>query len=140
MPKSVVLRLLPTIHAEVAEPNWIVGPCGQTRDSDLTEQANFTYTVEAMDELDPNGADHEVLSWHHWAVGWAEEMACRPGSECRALQEGLYEILESRSVISPALLEEMRETAAQEAKGDDTVPEVPAEPAPDETPYENLGG
>lgn len=83
--KQCLVAMLPRGDFDVAEPNWLVGPVGQHRDSEPLEESNFSVLCDAMTELDPDGLDHEVLDFAHWAVGWIEELATRPGSACASL-------------------------------------------------------
>lgn len=64
-------------HAE-----WLIGPVGQHRDSDSIAESNFRSVVREMRKLDPYELDHEVHRFGHFAVGWVEEIATRPGSAC----------------------------------------------------------
>lgn len=83
--KHCLVAMLPYADWDVAEPTWLVGPVGQTRDSGPIDGCNFSVVCDAMAELDPDGKDHEVLEFSHWACGWIEELATRPGSPCAAL-------------------------------------------------------
>ena len=92
------LALLPggSLH-EHAE--WLIGPVGQHRDSDSIEESNFRVAVAAFVALDPNERDHEVHRFGHWAVGWIEEIATRPGSACAKLANEMREQLKSYSIL-----------------------------------------
>lgn len=72
---------------------WLIGPVGQSRDSDLVETSNWHVATAGLHALDPEGIDHEIHRFGHWAVGWIEEIATRPGSACAALADELREAL-----------------------------------------------
>lgn len=86
--------IIPELH-EAAQLNWICGPCGQSRDSDALERANFDVACERLLEVDPGERDHEVISWKHWAVGWIDEIFVRPGSRADGEREIMVEALEN---------------------------------------------
>lgn len=65
--------------------DWLIGPVGQHRDSDSIEESNFRVAVARFQAIDPDEHDHEIHRFGHWAVGWVEEIATRPGSPCAAL-------------------------------------------------------
>lgn len=66
---------------------WLVGPVGQSRDSDTGERSNWHAATSALATLDPDGLDHEIHRFGHWACGWVEEIATRPGSPCATLAD-----------------------------------------------------
>lgn len=140
-PKLVSLRILPRTDAEVAQVDWLIGPCGQTRDSDMLEQANFQAIYEELDELDPNMLDHEILSWRHWACGWIEEMACRPGSACAKRQMEMKLQLDTYPVLNEDVLSTMEYEASINAEGKADMAE-PAEVSEPEFPWDttDVGG
>ena len=61
---------------------WLIGPVGQTRDSDSISESNWRVVIREMRVLDPEEQDHEILRFGHFACGWVEEIATRPGSAC----------------------------------------------------------
>ena len=63
------------------QQDWRVAPCKQNRDSDALTRSNFACQVDAFEKIDPEGADHEVCSFNHWACGWFEVVIVRPGSK-----------------------------------------------------------
>jgi hypothetical protein len=81
-------------HAE-----WLIGPVGQHRDSDAIERSNFEVTTTRLNEIDPEGNDHEVHHFGHFAVGWVEEIATRPGSPCAALADDIRAQLEGYAIL-----------------------------------------
>lgn len=62
--------------------DWQIGPVGIHRDSDSYERSNWRVMLARYEALDPAGNDHEVFRFGHWAVGWVDEVATRPGSPC----------------------------------------------------------
>lgn len=72
-------------HDEHAD--WITGPVGRHRDSDLIDETNWDYTIARMREVDPEQDDHEVIRFRHFAVGWIDELATRPGSRCAEIAQ-----------------------------------------------------
>lgn len=73
---------------------------GQHRDSDILTRSNFRCFVAELDAIDPEGEDHAVESFRHWAVGWMEELLCRPDSECATLADTLRERLSDYPVLN----------------------------------------
>lgn len=96
--KKVTVALLPPHEWDRAKRDWLIGPVGQCRDSNLIEETNFSVLANAMDDLDPNGADWEILNFKHWHVGWIEEMATRPGSLCAELADAIRARLEAGEI------------------------------------------
>lgn len=63
--------------------------------------------TERYSETDPEGKDHEIHRFDHFAVGWVEEVAVRPGTKCAEVQSALRESLESYPVLSNDHLSEL---------------------------------
>jgi hypothetical protein len=59
---------------------WLVGPVGHHRDSDLREESNWECTLREFAKLDPEGTDYREIRFGHWGVGWIEELLVRPGT------------------------------------------------------------
>lgn len=87
---------------QISRPDWLVGPCGRTRDSDAVERANYTTAVAALAEVDPEGLDFEVLRWTHWACGWVVEVVTRPGSRAADVAAELRARLAEYPVLDEA--------------------------------------
>ena len=98
------LQDFPPCSPDTAGLDWRCGPCGQTRDSDEVEQANFIAAIEAIKEVDPEAKDFEVISWNHWACGWVEELFTRPGSEAEKCAIEMREWLDAYPVLDDDVL------------------------------------
>lgn len=102
-----------------AHADWFIGPVGVHRDSDTLDRANWQTVNDAYDKIDPEGDDHEVLRFGHWAVGWIEEVAYRPGSQCAALADEFRARLEDYPVLDEHLWSELEmEEEMDNAPGD----------------------
>jgi hypothetical protein len=62
--------------------DWLVAPCGRNRDSNLLDESNWDCLVRLLEACDPEGNDHEIHRFGHWACGWFEIVIIRPGSAC----------------------------------------------------------
>lgn len=60
--------------------DWLVGPCGQTRDSGVLDKSNFSALLKALAEVDPAANDYQIFRMGHWGPGWYEVVLVRPGS------------------------------------------------------------
>jgi len=78
---------------------WETGPVGHHRDSGLLAESNWEVTLARLEAVDPEGLDHCVLNYGHFAVGWVEEIATRPGSQCAAIAAEIARDLESYPVL-----------------------------------------
>ena len=58
--------------------DWLVAPCGQTRDSGLLTRINFKAMIASLDSIDPEGNDHETHRIGHWGPGWYDIVIIRP--------------------------------------------------------------
>lgn len=68
--------------------DWLVAPCSTHRDAVTSTRANWEALTKELDAIDPEGNDHQINSYGHWACGWFEIILVRPGSECeRACNE-----------------------------------------------------
>lgn len=94
----VTLAKLPggTYHEHTT---WIIGPVGVHRDSDSIARSNFAVACARLVTLDPDEVDHEVHRFGHFAVGWVEEIATRPGSPCAKLADEMRASLESYPIL-----------------------------------------
>ncbi len=52
----------------------------QNRDSDALERSNFRVACNLLQATDPDGLDHEVHRFGHWACGWFEIIVVSPGT------------------------------------------------------------
>ena len=65
--------------------DWLVLPVGRTRDTaDPLTLSNFEVAERELDEIDPDGNDHELHSFNHWGPGWFEILIVRPDTPCHA--------------------------------------------------------
>lgn len=78
---------------------WCIGPVGQHRDSDLVEESNFAVACDRMRAVDPDEHDHEIHRFGHFAVGWVEEIAYRPGSECERVANEIRDALAGYPIL-----------------------------------------
>jgi len=66
------------------QQDWLVHPCGTNRDANALTRSNFEVSVRDLEKLDPDGNDHEVHRFGHWACGWFEIIIVRPETPCAA--------------------------------------------------------
>ena len=94
---------------------WFIGPVGHHRDSDLVEESNWDTMIAAYRAIDPDEQDHEVHRFGHFAVGWVEEIAYRPGSAVAAEADRLRARLEDYPILDDDAHSQMECDAASEA-------------------------
>ena len=101
------IELKPASVLPIASPSererdegWLICPTGQHRDSDLVERCNFVIACEEMERHDPEGVDHAVLRFGHWAVGWVEELVVRPGTACHREAQEIAAALADYPILS----------------------------------------
>lgn len=99
--------------------DWLIGPVGAHRDSDLVAQSNYAVALARLASIDPEGVDHEEHRFGHFAVGWIDEIATRPGSACAVLASEICEEV----VDCPVLDEDHLSTLECEAE-DEAWPSV----------------
>jgi len=92
------LAILPGGH-DHDHAQWLIGPVGHHRDSDLVEESNWQTMLASYREIDPEELDHEVHRFGHFAVGWVEEIAYRPGSAVAVEADRLRERLEGYPIL-----------------------------------------
>lgn len=86
--------------------DWIVGPVGRHRESALVDECNFDVALSRFLEVDPDGVDHDVIRFGHFAVGWIEELITRPGSRCAELAAEMRAALDTHPVLDDDALSE----------------------------------
>lgn len=59
---------------------WSIGPCIETRDSELISQSNSEVIQQLFDEL-VDSEDWEILECQHWAYGWVNHLSFRVKDE-----------------------------------------------------------
>lgn len=107
------LALLPNC-SDHEHRDWYIGPVGHSRDSSLLEECNWDSMIASYTAADPDGNDHEILRFGHFAVGWIEEVAYRPGSKVAEVAETIREQLESYCVLDEEALSESEHEAMDE--------------------------
>lgn len=70
---------------ELAQDDWIAGPCGNSKHSDALTRANFDALLDRLDAADPNGDTWEILLFHHWKHKWLELIFVKPGSKTETI-------------------------------------------------------
>jgi len=75
--------------------DWLVGPCSITRDSGILDLSNWHSMIADFERIDPDGEDHEIHSFGHWACGWFEIMLIRPNSAVAQSAEEIEGALEN---------------------------------------------
>ena len=84
--------------------DWMVLEVSKARGSGPRALSNFDATIKSLEDVDPNGNDHEEHSFGHWAYGYLDIIIVRPGSECEAVGEDIeaaladYPILDDEDV------------------------------------------
>lgn len=81
------------------QQDWLVCPCGTNRDADILTESNWAAQCKALDEIDPDGNDHEVCRFGHWGPGWFEIALVRPDSEAAKLAEQFENALADYPVL-----------------------------------------
>ena len=83
------------------QQDWLVCPVGITRDTGGHDFAlsNFRTLEHMLDELDPDGTDHEVCNFGHWGPGWFEIIIVRPDTACAKKAIEVEEALENYPVL-----------------------------------------
>jgi len=64
--------------------DWVVS-LNRNRDSDLCDESNWSVATKEFEKIDPNGNDHQIHNFGHWACGWYELILVRPDSPCHKL-------------------------------------------------------
>ena len=80
--------------------DWLVGPCSITRDSGILDLSNWHSMIADFERIDPDGEDHEIHSFGHWACGWFEIVLIRPNSAVAQSAEEIEGALENYPVLS----------------------------------------
>lgn len=82
------------------QQDWRVAPLSVTRGSEALERANWDEMCAQLEEIDPDGADHEVHRFGHWGPGWYEIVIVRPDSACEYLAAEIMCALADYPVLS----------------------------------------
>lgn len=96
---------------------WGFTPLGKHRDSDLLDQSNYDYALEALKDADPDAVD-EIHS-SHFAVGWYDNLMVDTRNEkvLQCLAE-LLERLENYPILDESDLSQREWNQAQVAYDD----------------------
>lgn len=108
------LSLLPGISLDHPQATWEIGPVGHHRDSDLVEESNWDSMLASYAAADPDGKDYEVHRFGHFAVGWIEEVAYRPGSKVSEVAATLRDCLKGHPILDEEALGRAEMEAVQE--------------------------
>lgn len=95
--------------------DWLIGPVGVHRDSEVVDRANWEAVINAYEKADPDQNDWHTMRFGHWAVGWVEEVAYRPGSKIAELASEFRERLEDYPILDEHILSRM-EAEEEEAR------------------------
>lgn len=93
--------------------DWLVHPCGTNRDADCLTRSNFRVACKVLEHLDPEGKDHEVHRFGHWACGWFEIIVVRPGTMCSDMSEVVEAALADYPVLDESDFSEEEDREAQ---------------------------
>lgn len=80
--------------------DWLVAPVGTNRDADRLTRSNWAVVTEDIASHDPEGTDHELHSFGHWACGHFDICLVRPGSKAAECAEGWESALADYPVAS----------------------------------------
>jgi hypothetical protein len=95
--------------------DWYVAPVSQTRDSEPLEISNYRVVLRDLEEIDPDGNDHEEHRFGHWGPGWFDIILVRPNSACAKSAECWEDALSDYPVADESDLSELECEAEQEA-------------------------
>ena len=94
--------------------NWLIAPASQTRDSGPLDRSNYTAQLAAIEEVDPEGENHEEHRFGHWGPGWFEIVIVRPDSPCANVAAEIQGSLEDYPVLDEESFCELEEEEANE--------------------------
>lgn len=97
------------------QQDWIVAPLGINRDSDILSESNWHAQLAEFERIDPDGDDHEIHRFGHWACGWFEIVLIRPDSAVAQSAEEIEGALENYPVLSDEDYSEREYNAVVEA-------------------------
>lgn len=114
-PTGFDIKGMPIRDSEVDMDEWLVGPCGQNRDSDALVRANFDSFKEAMTEADPEGNDYFICSFGHWACGWFEIVLVKPDTKAHLVAQECAAALENYPVLDDQKFSEYEDEECHES-------------------------
>lgn len=94
------------------QQDWIVAPCGLSRDSGCLEQSNWSASIKIL------GGESDTLKirrFGHWACGWFEIILVHPSRKAEI--EGLEQDLEDYPVLDDDDFSEREHQAKNEYWG-----------------------
>lgn len=94
--------------------DWLVLGVAQTRDSDVLARCNFLVVSEILDDVDPDGVDHEIHRFGHWGPGWYEIIIVRPDSQAYREAVDIEAALADYPVLCDSRYSEMELEEARE--------------------------
>lgn len=94
------------------QQDWLVHPCSHNRDSDCLTESNWDVSVKDLAKVDPEGLDHEIHRFGHWACGWFEIILVRPDTAAAKDAEETEAALENYPVLNDSDFSEKEQEAA----------------------------
>jgi len=92
--------------------NWLVAPCGQSRDSGPFDHSNFATCLKWL------GGESETVEVHrfgHWACGWFEIILVEPGTAAAGILDEIVEKLDNYPILDEGDLSERESLAAEKS-------------------------
>lgn len=93
---------------------WSLGPCIETRDSDIREEANAAAMKVMLKSDSSLEEDWEITGCRHWAVGWVDHLSFRvlddEGELTRIARviKGIFDALSEYPILDDALYSDMQ--------------------------------
>lgn len=81
------------------QEDWLVAEPGVSRDSGAMGRSNWRVLNKCLDEIDPDGNDHEIHRFNHWGPGWFEIVVVRPDTACAKEAQRISDALTDYPVI-----------------------------------------
>jgi hypothetical protein len=86
-------------NAELALADWLIAPCAQNRDSDVTDRCNWDIQLARLDGILDEEGSHEVHRFGHWACGWYELCFVKPGTKAAKLAQEMADALDEYPLL-----------------------------------------
>lgn len=102
----------PDYHPDMVD--WIAGPVGHHRDSDLIAESNWHTALARIRAAGEEGEDWVYIRFGHFGVGWVEEMGTRPGTNCAEVAEEIRNSLADYPVLNADDLAERESERVQQ--------------------------
>jgi hypothetical protein len=68
----------------------------------VLQRSNWNAQARMLNDVDPEGLDHEAHSFGHWACGHFDIVLVRPGSDCAKEAERIQDALAEYPVLDEA--------------------------------------